>query len=246
MCDRVMSLKLNNCELGHEGMGYILFALENQPNLRLLELENNCKKAEWNNGLHAVSHGLRKIIERCMNLESLSIKNDPDRGYQCELDHFLSALTKGASLLAVDISGNSMSQDNLSALKTVILKNEVLQELHFDDNNITARHIQGFIHAMKQNKALQLVAFPENDYNKEMKKVKGDKKQVLELQMLKKNFYKAMFENNTSTGFMASPVMIRRKAAKRNSFVGEKAPAVEPQQSGFGASLNIPQPDAAW
>jgi len=41
----------------------------------------------------------------------------------------------------------------------------------------------------------------------------------MELQMLKKAFMAALFDNNTRSGFQASPVQIKRKSAKRNSIM---------------------------
>ncbi len=159
MCDRIMQLKLNNCHLTHEGMGYMLKSLESQPRLRILEMDNNCKREEWNTGKYHVNQGLRSLLERALVLESLSIKNDPENGYQCDLDHFLYALKSNANLLSLDITGNSMTNDNLAALKEVVIKNQGLRELHWDKNNVTSRHIQGLTHALKQNRVRQLSLF---------------------------------------------------------------------------------------
>eukprot|EP00488_Nonionellina_sp_1-RS-2012_P003972 TRINITY_DN8808_c0_g1_i1.p1 TRINITY_DN8808_c0_g1~~TRINITY_DN8808_c0_g1_i1.p1 ORF type:complete len:235 (+),score=79.64 TRINITY_DN8808_c0_g1_i1:137-841(+) len=159
LTDRIMSLKLNNCDLTHEGMGYVLMSLLTQPRLKLLEVDYNCKRSQWNSGKYHVNQMLRKLLEKCLNLESLSIKNDPERGYQVDLDHLLHAMKVNDSLISLDISGNSMTSDNLAALKNVVIRNAVLRELHWDQNNITSKHVIGITHALKQNKALQIVAF---------------------------------------------------------------------------------------
>ncbi len=41
----------------------------------------------------------------------------------------------------LDISSNSMTSDNLAALKDVVIHYQVLRELHRDQNNINSKHI---------------------------------------------------------------------------------------------------------
>jgi len=219
LTDRIMSLKVNNCDLTHEGMGYTLMSLLTQPRLKELEMDFNCKRSQWNSGKYHVNQMLRKLLEKCLNLQSLSIKNDPERGFQVDLDHFLHALKTNDSLMSLDISGNSMTSDNLAALKDVVISNQVLRELHWDQNNITSKHILGITHALKQNKALQIVQFPEMDFDKELLREKSAAKKM-ELQMMKKNFYRAVFENATTSGFQQSATNYKRAAAKRGSFYG--------------------------
>merc|ERR1719361_3199797 len=209
-----MSLKLNNCDLTHEGMGYVLMALLTQPRL--------------------------KLLEKCLNLESLSIKNDPERGYQVDLDSFLNVLKINESLITLDISGNSMTSDNLAALKDVVLRNGVLRELHWDQNNITSKHVLGLTHALKQNKALQIVAFPDKDFEKELMREKSAAKKM-ELQMIKKNFYRAVFENAATQGFQQSTTNYKRTAAKRGSFMATRPKNEVYQPQVGGNALGLPQ-----
>ena len=54
LTDRIMSLKMNNCELAHEGLGYILMSLLTQPRLKLLECDCNVKRSQWNSGKYHV------------------------------------------------------------------------------------------------------------------------------------------------------------------------------------------------
>ena len=240
LTDRIMSLKLNNCDLTHEGMGYILMSLLTQPRLKLLETDYNCKRSQWNSGKYHVNDMLRKLLEKCLNLESLSIKNDPERGYQVDLDQFLHALKTNDSLISLDISGNSMTNDNLAALKDVVIRNQVLRELHWDQNNITSKHVMGLTHALKQNKALQMVEFPDKDFQKELDREKSSAKKM-ELQMIKKNFYRAVFENATTQGFQQSTTNYKRTAAKRGSFMANrpKNEVYRPQVG--GNALGLPQ-----
>ena len=63
----------------------------------------------------------------------------------------------------------------------------------------------------KYEKTLQLVEFPEKDFQKELSIYSKDEKKQMELQTIKKNFHKALFENNTLAGFTAR---IQSKSAK--------------------------------
>jgi len=240
LTDRIMSLKLNNCDLTHEGMGYVLMSLLTQPRLKLLEVDCNCKRTEWNSGKYHVASMLSKLLEKCLNLERLSVKNDPERGFQVDLDQFLNTLKTNESLHCLDISGNSMTSDNLASLKEVVIRNQILRELYWDQNNITSKHVLGITHALKQNKALQLVEFPDKDFQKELDREKSAAKKM-ELQMIKKNFFRAVFENATTQGFQQSTTNYVRAAAKRGSFVSnrDKNEVYRPQVG--GASLGLPQ-----
>jgi Ran GTPase-activating protein (RanGAP) involved in mRNA processing and transport len=215
--DRIMSMKLNDCSCTHEGIGYLLKALEHQPRLRQLELDNNVKRSEWDTGRHLVSQCLRSIVDKAAILETISLRSDPERGFQYELDHFLDALRRNTNIVSVDITGNSMTSDNMEALRDVIIKNEVMQRLYWDDNNVSAAHIAMFIHALKQNRALQLVEFPEKDFAKLLKEAGKSKKKRLELELLKKSFYDAMFENSQASGFAfdSGALALKRTQAKR-------------------------------
>jgi len=244
LTDRVMSLKMNNCELTHEGLGYILMSLLTQPRLKLLECDCNVKRSQWNSGKYHVNQMLRKLLEKCLNLESLSIKNDPERGYQVDLDSFLNILKVNTSLITLDISGNSMTADNLAALKDVVLRNGVLRELHWDENNISSKNILGITHALKQNKALQIVAFPDKDFEKELLREKSTAKKM-ELQMIKKNFYRAVFENASTQGFQQSTTNYKRTAAKRGSFMATRPKNEVYQPQVGGNALGLPQFGAA-
>lgn len=238
-CDRIMSVQFNNCDLEHEGMGYILYSLTNHPRLKMLELDCNCKRDQWNQGKHHVNQMLRKLLENCINLEHLSIKNDPERGYQVELDQFLYALRRNQSLLSVDISGNNMTGDNLVALKDVVMKNKFLRELHWDNNNITSRQILGLIHALKNNRSLQVIDFPENDWKKEYAKEKN-KQNKADLEKIKRDFNKAVFDNNTLQGFNSKSVNMSTAAAKRTSVISTR-PKPKYQANLGGNSLGIPE-----
>merc|ERR1712130_630215 len=107
--------------------------------------------------------------------------------------------------------GNPMTSDNLAALKEVVLRNGVLRELHWDQNNITSKHVLGLTHALKQNKALQMVQFPDKDFEKELMREKRTAKKM-ELQMIKRNFYRAVFENAATQGFQQSTTNYKRTA----------------------------------
>ncbi|ETO09812.1 leucine-rich repeat-containing protein [Reticulomyxa filosa] len=240
MTDRVMTLKLNNCDMGHEGMGYVIKSLENQPYLRTLELNNNCKREQWTVGKYRVAEGLKALLEKSSVLERLSLHNDPENGYQCDLDDFLVSLRSNATLISLDISGNSLTNENLQALKDVVIKNEVLQELRWDNNSISSRHIVAMTHALKHNRvshskffyyhlehakkktyslSLQLVEFPDQDFERELAQAGKDRARVMELQMVKKNFYQALFENKRLVGFEAAPLAMRRNMKKRHSLL---------------------------
>merc|ERR1712130_911135 len=171
-------------------------------------------RSQWNSGKYHVNQMLRKLLEKCLNLESLSIKNDPERGYQVDLDSFLNVLKNNESLITFDISGNSMTSDNLAALKEVVLRNGVLRELHWDQNNITSKHVLGLTHALKQNKALQMV---------------------------QKNFYRAVFENAATQGFQQSTTNYKRTAAKRGSFMATRPKNEVYQPQIGGNALGLPQ-----
>mmetsp|Transcript_64022 Transcript_64022/g.78304 ORF Transcript_64022/g.78304 Transcript_64022/m.78304 type:complete len:760 (+) Transcript_64022:90-2369(+) len=238
-CDRIMSVQFNNCDLTHEGMGYILYSLTNHPRLKMLELECNCKRDQWNQGKFHVNQMLRKLLENCINLEHFSVKNDPERGYQVELDQFLYALRRNQSLLSVDISGNNMTSDNLIALKDVVMKNKILRELHWDNNNITSRQILGVIHALKNNKSLQIIDFPEHDWKKEYIKEKN-KQNKADLEKIKRDFKKAVFDNNTLQGFNSKSVNMSTAAAKRTSVISTR-PKPKYQANLQGNSLGIPE-----
>merc|ERR1712173_258360 len=222
------------------GLGYILMSLLTQPRLKLLECDCNVKRSQWNSGKYHVNQMLRKLLEKCLNLESLSIKNDPERGYQVDLDSFLNILKVNESLITLDISGNSMTADNLAALKDVVLRNGVLRELHWDQNNISSKNILGITHALKQNKALQIVAFPDKDFEKELMREKSTAKKM-ELQMIKKNFYRAVFENASTQGFQQSTTNYKRTAAKRGSFMATRPKNEVYQPQVGGNALGLPQ-----
>jgi len=104
-------------------------------------------------------------------------------------------------------------------LKDVVIKNEVLQELRWDNNGINSRHIVAMTHALKHNRSLQLVEFPDQDFEKELATVAKDRTRSMELQMIKKNFYKALFENKRLVGFEAAPMAMRRNMKKRHSLL---------------------------
>merc|ERR1712228_975831 len=92
----------------------------------------------------------------------------------------------------------------------------------------------------KQNKALQIVAFPDKDFEKELMREKSAAKKM-ELQMIKKNFYRAVFENAATQGFQQSTTNYKRTAAKRGSFMATrpKNEVYQPQVGGNG--LNAQQ-----
>jgi len=238
--DRIMSLKLNNCELSHEGMGYILHSLLTQPRLKLLEMDCNCKRTEWNSGKYQVSAMLRKLLEKCLNLERLSLRSDPERAYQVDLDQFLLALKSNDALTCLDLSGNSMTTDNLAALKDVVIRNETLRELYWDQNNVTSKHILGIIHALKQNKGLQVVQFPERDFQAEYEREKSVAKRM-ELTMMKKNFYRAVYQNATTQGFQQTVAKFSGGCTRRNSFLADQVKNETYQPQVGGNSLGLPR-----
>jgi len=85
-----------------------------------------------------------------------------------------------------------MTNDNLQALKDVVIKNTTLRELHWDENNVTSKHVIAITHALKQNRSLQLCEFPTKDFEKELAREKNQQK-ALELQMVKKKLLSSCF-----------------------------------------------------
>jgi len=233
--------------MGHEGMGYVLKSLENQPYLRTIELNNNCKREQWAIGKYPVAEGLKALLEKSPVLERLSLRNDPENAYQCDLDDFLVALRTNATLISLDISGNSLTNENLNALKEVVIKNEVLQELRWDNNGVTSRHIVAMTHALKHNRVLQMVEFPDQDFEREVAQTGKDRTASMELQLIKQNFYKALFENKKLVGFEAAPLAMRRNMKKRHSLLPSEYKQREvqerklpPQPQRGGNQLQLP------
>merc|ERR1719471_1893597 len=63
----------------------------------------------------------------------------------------------------------------------------------------------------------------------------------MELQMMKKNFYRAVFENATTSGFQQSATNYKRAAAKRGSFMADRTKMEIYQPQKGGKALGLPQ-----
>jgi len=156
------------------------------------------------------------------------------------------ALRTNATVISLDISGNSLTNENLQALKEVVIKNEVLQELRWDNNGVESKHIVAMTHALKHNRSLQLVEFPDQDFEREITKAGKDRNLLMELQLIKQNFYKALFENKRLVGFEAAPLAMKRNMKKRHSLLPSEYKQREvqerkgPPQPPRGNQLKLP------
>lgn len=61
--------------------------------------------------------------------------------------------------------------------------------------------------------------FPKRDFAKLLAGAQKSKQTQMELQLVKKQFYKAVFDSNSSQGFATTTVSIQRNTAKRNSII---------------------------
>jgi len=220
---RLEELKLNYCELGHEGMGYILRYCTNHPNLKVLQLNRNVRIDDWDKGQHSVSEGLITVLNECTKLEVLCIRGDAPNGYAIRLDRFMQSCQHTA-LKSLDIASNAIKAASSDLIKQIILENTTLRELYWDDNNLTQDNFVSMTHAISQNPCLQLVEFPVNDFSNLVKQAKGDDRKLENLRRVQTRFLQTRFINKHHQGFYDDPIYRKKEMVDRVSGLPDSLP----------------------
>jgi len=212
--DRLEALKLNYCELGFEGLTYILQYCPYHPDLKILQFNRNVRTDEWRRGQHGITDGLVSTIRECTKLEVLCIRGDYTNGYSLNLNRFLQQC-QHTSLKSLDISCNDIPQESHDFIKQIILDNSTLRELYWDENNLTSDTFVSIIHAFSQNPGLQLIEFPEHDFQVLVKNVKGDERKLEDLRRKRERFLQTRFINKHHQGFHEEPIYRKKNIIDR-------------------------------
>ncbi|KAL6061857.1 Leucine rich repeat domain containing protein [Balamuthia mandrillaris] len=173
--NRVMhTLVLSDCHLGDRGMQRLFSSLSqwNSP-LKVLDVSCNLRESKAQTASRSETEkALRIFLSNDSHLTTLIIRggqstilNESERRF-CfgpKLGAALYALTKNNSLKELDITGNKMGEEGISALCTAIKRNETLTALHFDENDITLQGFQELKACFEQNHSLTQLQFPKLD-----------------------------------------------------------------------------------
>merc|ERR1719281_1422476 len=103
---------MDRTAIGHEGMGYLLYALSKQPHLREVSLDENVDGNDQVAGRYEVAEGLGDMVDSCPDLEYLSVRGNAQKGWRVNCEQLLKKAT-ASSIRHLDITGNNIGASDV-------------------------------------------------------------------------------------------------------------------------------------
>ena len=165
----ISNLYMNFCGLGVEGMSLVAQSIvERKPNnLKVFEAQANLFTGFFtsSSSIHACQTALIRLIKSSEPLTHLNLSGGDGNKFG---EHIIDIAEKGIkhskTLLAVDVSDHKAGDKLAFALASVVEENEVLRQITFDRNQVTAEGFKALANGAKDNKTLLSIGPPVRDF----------------------------------------------------------------------------------
>lgn len=157
----IQSLTLEQCWLSDEEVAALVAALGECRSLQKLSLEGNLCRSLGMNELAS--------LLRSKTLQNLSLHNQRIEGEDIlDVSPLAESLMNSmSSLKFLDLSRNSLGDDDIALLVTSLLNNSTLETLHLDQNLITDRGARALADGIRSFQVMKTLALPENPFGEE-------------------------------------------------------------------------------
>jgi hypothetical protein len=157
----IQSLAIDKCSLVDDQLGDLILALNNCSSLQKLSLEGNRCRSQ---GMTAIS----SLLEM-KHLLNLSLHNQHiEDGEVLDISPLAASMLDSNNILKfLDLSRNSLRDDDIVDLVEALVENRTLETLHLDQNLITDRGAKMIAHWLPAMQTLTTLALPGNPFGEE-------------------------------------------------------------------------------
>jgi hypothetical protein len=155
------SLTLEQCGLVDVELAALVSALRDCGSLQKLSLEGNMCRS--------LAMSELATLLRSKTLQNLSLHNQRIEGEEVlDISPLVGPLMDGnSSLRFLDLSRNSLGDDDVTLLVTALLDNTTLETLHLDQNLITDHGAKVIADGLPSFRVMKTLALPENSFGEE-------------------------------------------------------------------------------
>jgi Ran GTPase-activating protein (RanGAP) involved in mRNA processing and transport len=170
---KLLHARVADNNLGDAGLIGVLEALEANPSVSALYLDNNLAKKSKQRG--AAMDKLVQFFERPENkITHLSLAASRGKGLKGDVVPFVFSLMMNKTLKSLDVSGNGAGSPLALALGKMLSTNHALQEVRFDDNGLDVDGFRMILTGVERNGgSLVLMPLPLRDAHEALKATHG-------------------------------------------------------------------------